>query len=202
MNTHLMSVPFYSQKWDLANWKDLGFKNFDEAKYWERSSCGILCLKMAMDAYISSNSKKMSPRIHDLIKKGVEIGAYDDSLGWKHDGLVRLANEFEFFAERNTEKDSQALSELLEDNSLLIVSIKWAFHNHKTVKEQILFWKKYGGHLALVIGYENDSAGNLIGFYVHHTSIRQDYNWEAKLIPIDVFEKGFTGRYIKVNDNS
>lgn len=197
-----MDVPFYPQKWNLANWKGLGFESLDEAKYWERSSCGILCLKMAMDAYLSSNSKKLSPRIYDLIKKGVEIRAYDDSLGWEHNGLVRLANEFEFFAERNTANDSQALRELLKNNSLLIVSIKWAFLDHKTLKEKIIFWKKYGGHLALVVGYENDSAGNLTGFYVHHTSIRQAYNWEARLIPIDVFEKSFTGRYIKVSDNS
>lgn len=189
-----MEAPFYPQKWDLDQWKELGFESFDDAEYWERSSCGILCLKMAIDAFLSDQTKPFSPSIDEYIRKGVEIGAYKDSTGWSHDGLVRLANEFGFSAIKKGDVGAAELREALEKGCLPIVSIKWNFEGHRTLKEKILFWKKVGGHLALVIGFKGDEDPE--GFFVHHTSIRPAYNWPNKFLPVAEFEKGFTGRCI------
>ncbi len=188
-------VPFYSQKWDLSQWQKLGFESFEDAQYWEKSSCGILCLKMAIDGLLSVEAKPLSPSIAEYIKKGVEIGAYDDSVGWSHNGLAQLAKEFGFSAESRESGGAVKLCEMLKQNFLPIVSIKWAFENYRSWKEIIFFWKKFGGHLALVVGFEEEE-GRLKGFYVHHTSILPDYNWQAKFLPLERFEQGFTGRCI------
>ena len=189
-------VPFYSQKWDLSQWQKLGFESFEDAKYWEKSSCGILCLKMAIDGFLLAQAKTLSPSIAEYIKQGLEIGAYKDSVGWSHSGLARLAQVFGFSAD-SRELGVAELHEVLKQNFLPIVSIKWAFENHKTLKEKILFWKKFGGHLALVVGFE--SEGEILkGFYVHHTSLRSEYNWQAKFLPLEKFEQGFTGRCIVI----
>lgn len=195
-------VPFYPQRWELSKWKELGFKNLDDAQHWQDSSCGILCLKMAMDGYLSSQSKPLSPMISDIIKKGVKIGAYNDSVGWSHSGLVRLAKEYGFSAQNFAKTRESDLKQALTDGSLPIISTKWAFKKTKTLKERLLFWKKYGGHLVIVIGYKDDKAGNLEGFYVHHTSTTDGYNWKAKFIPLRQFKQGFTGRFIKINGPS
>ena len=90
----------------------------------------------------------------------------------------------------NSERENISVTDLkqfLDNGALPIVSIKWAFKPTKTLKEKLLFWKKSGGHLALVVGYEEK------GFYVNHTSITEGFNWENRLIPLDEFKKGFTG---------
>lgn len=190
-----MEVPFYPQKWNLSEWQKLGFESFEDAEYWEKSSCDILCLKMAIDGFLSAQAKPLSPSIAEYIKKGVEISAYKDSVGWSHSGLADLAKVFGFSA-NNCEGVSVAeLREALKQNFLSIISIKWAFEDYRSLKEKILFWKKFGGHLALAIGLE-DEEGKLKGFYVHHTSLRPEYNWQAKFLPLVKFEQGFTGRCI------
>jgi len=62
------SPPFYAQKWDLSKWRELGFDSQKDAKYWEASSCGILCLKMAMDAILSERSQPPSSAVLFLLR--------------------------------------------------------------------------------------------------------------------------------------
>ena len=190
-----MEVPFYPQKWDLSQWKNSGFESFEDAKYWEKSSCGILCLKMAIDEFLLAQAKPFSPLIAEYIKKGVGIGAYKDSVGWSHNGLARLAKEFGFSADNREGVSTAELRVVLKQKFLPIISIKWAFEDYRSLKEKILFWKKFGGHLALVVGFEEEN-GKLKGFYVHHTSLLPEYNWQYKFLPLKKFEQGFTGRCI------
>lgn len=190
-----IEAPFYPQKWDLSQWQNLGFESFDDAQYWEKSSCGILCLKMAIDAHLSIKAKPLSPSIAEYIKKGVAIGAYKNSVGWSHFGLAQLAKEFGFEAVNRERVSVAELREALKQNFLPIISIKWALEDYRSLKEKILFWKKFGGHLALAVGFEEEDK-NLKGFYVHHTSLRPEYNWQYKFLPLEKFEQGFTGRVI------
>jgi hypothetical protein len=193
------AMPFYSQKWDLSKWRELGFSSQEKAPYWERSCCGILCLKMALDAYLIRKDQEITPAIAEIIKRGLELNAYTDALGWSHDGLIRLAESFGFTAKSFSNLKIGQLAELIKNNQFPIISIKWAFKDNKTLKEKILFWKKYGGHLCLVVGAE-EKDGKVIGFYVHHTSIKQEYNWPGRLIPVNQFKKGFTGRGLAISN--
>jgi len=194
----IIKTPFYSQKWDLSNWEKLGFDSYEDANYWEKSSCGVLSLKMAIDSILEKKNEQPTGLISSYISKGVEIGAYKDSTGWSHSGLVDLAKCFNISATSYGNCDEKKLIDNLNRGFLPIISIKWAFENNKSLKERILFWKKYGGHLALVVGYEKDKFGALVGFYIHHTSIIKEYNWKYKLISLGKFKKGFTGRCIVI----
>jgi hypothetical protein len=191
-----IKTPFYPQKWNLSEWKKLGFESFEDAQYWEKSSCGILCLKMAIDGFLLAKAEPLSPSIAEYIKKGIAIGAYKDSVGWSHDGLVRLAKEFGFSANRQN-VSAVELRENLKRNCLSIISIKWAFEDYKSIKEMLMFWKKSGGHLALVTGFEEEGK-NVKGFYVNHTSLLPQYNWQDKFVPLEKFMRGFTGRCIVI----
>lgn len=192
-----LAVPFYSQKWDLANWKSLGFESYKDAKYWVESSCGILCLKMAIDYFLSQQGKPLSSSISDYIKVGTKLNAYTHEQGWAHAGLKQLAEKFGFTAELKGSVTPSNLREMIDSNQIPIISIKWAFKNEKSFKEKLLFWKKYGGHLALVVGYKGDES-RPEGLYVHHTSIKPEYNWHFRYIPVEEFESGFTGRCISI----
>ncbi|MFH1405399.1 MAG: hypothetical protein ABIH21_04900, partial [Patescibacteria group bacterium] len=65
--------PFYSQKWDLDKWEMMGFESWDDARYWEKSSCGILSLKMAIDAFQSKKDSEKTPDIKPYIDLGLEL---------------------------------------------------------------------------------------------------------------------------------
>ncbi|MDP3880894.1 MAG: hypothetical protein Q8Q32_01785 [bacterium] len=193
-----IDIPFYSQNWDLDNWQALGYKNKDDAQYWERSSCGILCAKMAMDSFLSQRGDELTPPIKEIIGLGVKQGAFSDATGWSHQGLAKLIEGFGFKATPRT-MNSDQLKEAIENNSIPIISIKWAFNNKKSLKERILFWKKYGGHLGVITGFEEEN-GKITGFYVHHTSKRKEQNWQNRLLPVKDFLKGYTGRGILVSE--
>jgi hypothetical protein len=152
---------------------------------------------MAIDGFLSAQAKPLSPSIAEYIKKGVEIGAYKNSVGWSHNGLARLAKEFGFSADNREGVSPAELHEALKQNFLAIISIKSAFEDYRSLKEKILFWKKFGGHLALAIGFEEEGE-KLKGFYVHHTSLRPEYNWQSKFLPLEKFKQGFTGRCIMI----
>jgi hypothetical protein len=179
-------VPFYPQHWDLDRWEAMEFESRKEAEYWQESSCGILCLRMALEGL----GVVQDVPIVDLVRSGTEMGAYTHEKGWSHDGLCRLAERFGARAFPKGNLKTRDLIAFLDVGQLPIVSIKWAFLGSKTFVERLLFWKRSGGHLALVIGYDET------GFIVHHTSIRPEYNWEAKHLSFQDFMKGFTGRAV------
>ncbi|QQG50274.1 MAG: C39 family peptidase [Candidatus Berkelbacteria bacterium] len=182
----LYEIPLYSQNWNLDEWKKLGFSSRDDAEYWERSCCGILCVNE-----IASFLNETKYSTSSLIKQGQELGGYSEEYGWKHEGLVRLVEKLGLHAERKT-LSTKELQKALEEKKLPIVSIKWAFKNNKLLIEKILFWKRFGGHLAVVVGYDDE------GFYVNHTSKVAEQNWKAGLVPYDKFNDCYTGRAILV----
>jgi hypothetical protein len=194
-----IEVPFYSQNWDLDDWQQLGYKDREDAAYWERSSCGILCAKMVMDSFLLNKEKSISPSIKEIIDMGVSMGAYADAAGWSHAGLANLIKKFGFNASAEPISAGKIRANLLS-NALMIVSVKWGLRTKKTLKEKLLFWKKYGGHLAVVVGFEEEN-GELSGLYLHHTSKIKEQNWEYKYVPIRDFLKCFTGRGISVTSD-
>ncbi len=187
-----MFVPFYSQHWDLDQWKSLGFTSRDEAEYWQRSCCGVLCFLMAHDA-LKGVSNRDPKSISDVIREGVELGIYTDETGWSHTGLCRLAEKYGLNAERKELSYGDICSELQSGN-FVIVSVKFGFRNKKSLKEKILFWKKYGGHLVLCTGCDDS------GIFVHHTSIREAWNRKDWHVSEEEFMKGYTGRGIVIKN--
>ncbi len=188
------NIPFHSQHWDLSDFQKLGFSSYDEAEYWQRSCCGILCLKMALETLNPASIHSLS----GLIQKGLDIKAYTEKFGWDHKGLMRLGEEYSLKSKHYEKISPKSLKNYIQQNSIPIISIKWAFENKKNWKKYLMPWKKYGGHLALITGYEIENK-ELTGFYVHHTSIKPEYNWPHTFIPINTFKAGFTGRAIIVS---
>lgn len=69
-------VPFYSQFNDItpANWKKIG--------------CGIASLGMLIDYY------KPAVPVDTLLDEGIASGAYIDSAGWSHQGLINVVKKY------------------------------------------------------------------------------------------------------------
>jgi uncharacterized protein YvpB len=78
-----LDIPFYSQ---------FSHVTLEE---WKERACAPTCLKMALDFL---GEGKFEKSIDELINEGLEIRAYQDGVGWIHNGLVRLAHNHGFFA--------------------------------------------------------------------------------------------------------
>lgn len=72
-----LNVPYYSQY------------SAEVPEDWQPRSCGIVALRMAL-AFVTH----AAPTPQDLINEGVARGAYLSGIGWKHDGLVSLAEKY------------------------------------------------------------------------------------------------------------
>lgn len=187
----IYDVPFLPQAWDFDQYESLGFSSYNEAEHWAANSCGGLCLLMAVN-YL----QKQKITIGEFIRRGLTLGAYAEPAGWQHAKMIHLAKQYGLQAEFGTYSATQ-IADHLHQGRLVIVSIKWAFENKKSWREQVLFWKRYGGHMALVVGMRGNRQ-NLEGFFVHHTSTSPANNWKNRFIPIKIFLGGYTGRAVVV----
>lgn len=190
---HILNVPFRSQSWDIDQWQQLGFMSRDDAKYWERSSCGVLCLGMAAEYFGVKRTTKQ------LIDKGVALDGYRDDVGWSHGGLVTLAQSIGLKAEVGR-CSPETLRQAIDRNQIPIVSVKSGFRTTRTLREWLRFWKRTGGHLITVMGYRCD-GDQLAGFYVHHTSVFGK-DWKKYFVPLTTFRAASTGRGIFVSKSS
>lgn len=180
--------PFHSQVWNLDQWETLGFRSREEAEYWQHSSCGVLCLKMAAEG-LTGRSGLPTAR---LIGYGVRTHAYTHQEGWSHHGLARMAGAFGVTGVALEPLHAEDIKRYLDTGGFSIVSIAWGFEPKRTWKDRLFFWKKRGGHLALVVGYDD------AGFLVHHTSVVPEYNWENRHVPYVAFQNAYTGRGVVV----
>ncbi len=133
-----LDVPYYSQFLDVVD------------KEWMPKSCAIVCLKMILDYY-----RKGEISLTDLIKKGYENGGYGP-LGWYHDSIVSLAENFGLKARRVEKVDVKDgikdISEsLMNGNPVMISAIK-----------RILGQTKF--HVVVVTGFK-ERDGEVVGFY-------------------------------------
>ncbi|MDP2629678.1 MAG: C39 family peptidase [Candidatus Harrisonbacteria bacterium] len=193
-----IDIPFYSQDWNLDDWENLGYKSKEEAAYWQESCCGILCMKMILDRFQLRKNEDLLPPVKELIDQGVKRGAYHAITGWSRSGLAAFIKSFNYHAEAKN-LSVHDIKEALDRGQFVIASVKWGFQGHRNLKERIQFWRKHGGHLIVVLGYE-ERKGDLTGFYVHHTSEIEEIEWPDAFIPLAKFSKNFARRGIVVGE--
>lgn len=157
-------VPFYSQFDDIskANWKKV--------------ACGIASVAMIIDYY----GESVSPDY--LLDLGIKRGAYIDSAGWSHAGLIGLANDYNLGGQTVTlyhlslNGAYQALVEELKEGPV-IVSVHYTFDPKNPIP-----------HLVVI----NDTDEN----YVYYNDPAEK-SGNGK-ISINKFKSSWKKRYIEI----
>lgn len=109
------AVPFYSQFADISS------------PSWQKVGCGIASLSMIIDYY---SNEVVS--VDDLLDRGIAAGAYINSAGWSHAGLIGLSRSYGLWGESVSMADltmSDAFSKLekvLEEGPVM-VSVHYTF---------------------------------------------------------------------------
>ena len=133
-------------------------------KFWKRRACGVAVIKMIL-TFQNKDLRHIS--LDELIREGLECGAYTEDVGWKHQGLVCLAGKYgasltfqkEFFKEeRDKVKGLKLIDNELLSGRPVAISVYPGFNGQKD------------SHLILAVGtnLKNKSA---TGYYI------QDAYW-------------------------
>lgn len=159
----LHQVPYYSQ-WESPDlvpdfiagtrpvrddplWQKSGAADPDEYAFWADRTCGIACLRMALDYF-----GEQVPPVMSLVTDLCEVGAYvraDDTVA----GLIY--RPFAAYVTRrwpaitatvHTDLDETQIADALHAGSLVVISV------HKTIRTLAPHPISRGGHLVLAVG--------------------------------------------------
>lgn len=167
----MLDTPFYSQRLTKANYKLEGFKSLKDARAWTRRICGLACLKMV----IAKKTGQSIP-LKTLLDQGLSVDGYMQGVGWIHQGLVDIAEQYGVTAQCQSIGDQlEVVDAAINRGQLVIASVSCGFNQ-----------KKKGGHLVLVIGAEKD------GFIIHHPSSDKNEQWPHHFINKAQFKECFS----------
>lgn len=183
---------------DDPRWVDYGATSPAEYAHWARRSCGVVCIKMAVEALLGEPPST----VMDWVQAGLAIDGYLTrlradrpnervELGWKHDALVQLAADRGLDAARTEGLTLANVSAHIRADRLLVASVSSELGEDGPVTRR-------SGHLVLVHGVEVDEAGEPLAVIVHNPSGRTAPYQAAACIPVGRFGQGFSGRAILI----
>lgn len=169
------NVPFFQQEITEENYSQNGFDSYEEAKHWERRSCGVICLKMVINFFYPN--LKVSTK--ELIGMGLEKNAYKEKLGWIHQGLVDLGGEYGLEGGRESvEENIEKIRDHLVNKELVLASVAYGLKVGRkyTKSDGSARVARRGGHLVVIYGVveKNNKVEKL---FLHHTSPQSSYEW-------------------------
>lgn len=128
-------VPFYSQVLDISDYK------------WKGVSCGIVGLAMIIDYY------QPSVDINTLLQQGIETGAYNDTNGWSHAGLINVAQKNGLNGQAVYAVSFDTLVQAVEEGPV-IVSVDYSMTAQNTIPHLIVVTDIKDG----VVQYNNPAS--------------------------------------------
>ena len=151
-----------------------------------QGDCGLGCVKM-----ILKYKRVKSLSIQELSKK-YKDEFYIEEIGWKHDGLIKILNDYELGAYRKSDQSFIQITDSINNNRPVIVSLRVPSMN--TISEKGIYINRGNdqeqvGHLCVVVGYDDDNV------VIHDP--RNIFKYKDFLhVPKNDFLRVFTGRCI------
>jgi len=176
-------------------WAEYGADTPDEYRHWAMRSCGVVCVKMAVEGLAG-----IAPRpVMDWVREGLSIDGYlteiradrPVEMGWKHAALAELARRHGLHAELASRLTLDDLDERLRADRLIIASVTSELGEDAPITRQ-------NGHLIVVYGAELDSSSQVQGVVAHNPSGRRPELQAGASIPAGRFMEGFSGRGIVI----
>ena len=175
-------------------WAETGAENIAEYAHWVDRACGIVCLKMCIEAF----GGKKEPLMY-WIKKGLEKGGYlikkekdgsDVEYGWIHAVLAQMLVD-EGYSARACPVSAEEICSYIKQGSLLIASVTYQLGTMEKITRN-------NGHLVVVHGCFQEN-GETISFLLHNPSGRNKPLQENAHISYERFVKGYSGRAIIIS---
>lgn len=164
-NTKVITVPFYSQFKDITS------------QSWQKVGCGIASVAMIIGYY-----EKDAVPVNSLLKEGIASGAFDDSAGWSHQGLINLAKKYKLDGQSHSlSADTLDVAftklEAVLKNGPVMASVHYTFEPTNPIPHLVVINSVKDGQV-----YYNDPAEKSPNGH----------------ISIDKFKKAWKKRYIEI----
>jgi len=172
-------------------WNAYGAVSADEYTWWVTRACGMVCVKMVVEALGGPKIRVMDWVRRGLAKNGymIEQDAYGDWIekGWLHNCMAELIEEAGFRAHaREANVDDLAIQ--VRHDRLSIASVSYEIGTNLPITQR-------GGHLVVVTGVEA-LDGKVAAVKVHNPSGRTESLRVNARIPVDRFKQAFKNRII------
>lgn len=182
-----------------SRWQDYGAASPAEYAHWAQRSCGVVCVKMAVEGLAG-----LPPRpVMDWVRAGLALDGYLTELrpdrperpvekGWRHAALAALAEQHGLDAHLAAGMALPDLAAHLRAGRVVIASVSSELGEAGPVTRK-------GGHLVVVTGVEVDAGGTVQAVILHNPSGRTPALQAAARIPAARFAAGFAGRGIVIS---
>ncbi len=167
---------------DDPKWKSFGFSSKQHYEFWAWRLCGLICVKMILDAY----GKAPNETVATLAGRGVVLGGYnkEQDTGWYHAPLVKLAKKYGLSGKTYRVLSPEIIAKLVIDNKFTVISV-----NPDVIRGDVdaVVDSEKGGHLVLVWGVKIEK-GQIAGFFIQNPSGRIPSTQKKAFIPIKQFD--------------
>ena len=155
---HIINVQPIDQRTDTRKLLTSGIESDDVDRRWNRYTCAICSLKMALSAL---DSRMQKEPIMKLTREAEALNGYDVKHGWRHDALTGLAKKYGFKIFRMFPKTKEYRKRglaTIKKNILkgypVIASIYFKLNSTK------------GGHMIVINGIKIGEDGKVEGYYI------------------------------------
>jgi hypothetical protein len=177
---------------------EYGAADAAEYAHWARRSCGVVCVKMAVEGIRGGAAQPVMA----WVREGLAINGYLTELradrperpiekGWKHASLAELAQRYGCSVEMMRDVTAADLAAQVRAGRVVIASVTSEMGEEGEITRS-------SGHLVLVIGVGIDEAGRVMEVIVHNPSGRTAALQCKARIPAERFMRGFSGRGIAI----
>jgi len=175
-------------------WTEFWFTSPRDYSFWSWRGCGLIAVKMVLDAYGAADGETMAT----LTGRAVDLGGYKvcdkkgDAVdkGWFYGPLVELAEEFGIDGEVHGALSEEVICRNVIDDRFTVASV------HPGVVRGDCDHKPPGadgGHLVLVWGCRW-TGSECAGYYIHNPSGRVEETQDRAFVPIARFREAFASR--------
>jgi hypothetical protein len=176
------------------NWAQFGASSADEYAWWVSRACGIVCVKMVVEALGGPQLSVM-----DWVRRGLDLKGYlvktnlfgePVEKGWIHQALAELCIA-EGLPAQICEARAEDFPGWVAQGKMGIISVSYEIGTDLAITHR-------GGHLVVVTGYEMED-GEISAVLVNNPSGRTEKLRVNACIPIKRFGQAFKGRVIIIS---
>ncbi len=180
-------------------WLDYGATSPEEYAHWALRSCGVVCVKMAVEGITGQPTGS----VMDWVQAGLALDGYLVELrpdrkdrpiekGWKHKALVRLARQRGCQAELAANLTLDDLAAHVRANRIVIASVSSELGEDSPITRR-------SGHLVVVYGVVLDEDDQVNRVILHNPSGRTAPFQQGARIPATRFMEAASGRGIIIS---
>lgn len=178
------------------NWADYGVATPADYAHWAMRSCGVVCVKMAIEGLGGPDRSIM-----EWIEAGLALDGYlterraerPVEKGWKHGALAELARLEGLSAELVSGLGMANVVALIRTDRCFLASVSPEIGEGNDAPIT-----RRNGHIVVIYGFEADVGGNPTHLLLHNPSGRSEALRAGARVPVGRFAEAFSGRGIAI----